>query len=260
MRAGLAAAVLAAIRIVALMALAGCGAANDRAKAPAPNPPALNREAATSNGDAATGNEGTRVITNLSQLSSAPAPIPSINAQALVNGAAALHDGAPGPANAQALAGANLDRLYLSKEHSLVHGGGPSAPGDRVLLNAKARQFPEFSYALLGQTLIAAQELEAAKLQEHRLPDEIKPMILTAVMTPDGKLTDLSVEQHSGVGAIDRLIIDACKKGLWTMNPPQAALADDGTYRMRVEGVVRNYSYDLEGNYHYITHFGLALL
>ncbi len=230
--------------------VAGCGAANDGAKTPGLNP-----HAAT-----AASNEGTRVITNLSQLSSAPSAIPSINAQNLVSRAAALHATAPSPNQAQNLADSNLEHLYLSKQHSVVHGGEARAAGDRTLLNAKARQFAEFSYALLNQTLVAAQELEASKLEAHKLPDEIKPMIVTAVMTPEGKLTDIAVEQHSGLGTVDRIIIDACKKGLWTMNPPKAALADDGMFRMRIEGVVNNYSYDLEGNYHYITHLGLALL
>jgi hypothetical protein len=255
MRGGIAAAISAAIRIAALAVVASCGAANDQTKTPGLNPHTVNGEAAP-----AASNKGTRVITNLSQLSSAPSAIPSISAQNLVSGAAALHDTAPRPNEAQKLADSNLEHLYLSKQHSIVHGGEARAAGDRTLLNAKARQFAEFAYALLNQTLAAAQELEAGKLEEHKLPDEIKPMILTAMMTPEGKLTDIAVEQHSGVGAVDRIIIDACKKGLWTMNPPKAALADDGMFRMRIEGVVNNYSYDLEGNYHYITHLGLALL
>src|ERR1700687_1862843 len=95
MRGGIAAAISAAIRIGALTVLAGCAASNDPAKAPGTqglNPHAVNDSAAP-----AASNEGTRVITNLSQLSSAPSAIPSINAQNLVSGAAALHDTAPSP-------------------------------------------------------------------------------------------------------------------------------------------------------------------
>src|SRR4029077_14766121 len=105
----------------------------------------------------------------------------------------------------QHLADTNLEHLYLSQQHSAVHGGEARGAGDRTLLNAKARQFPEFSYALLTQPLVAAQKLEIKNLEEHQFPDEIKPMILIAVMTPEGKLTDIAVEQHSGVGAVDRL-------------------------------------------------------
>ena len=184
-----------------------------------------------------------------------------MEAQNLVGGAVILHDNPPAPSdNAQSQADRNLNRLYLSKQHSMVHGGEARAAGDRTLLNDKAHQFSEFSYAMLNQTLVVAQELEAQQLQDHKLPDEIKPVILIAIMTPDGKLTDLSIEQHSGVGAVDRLIIEACKKGLWARNPPAAARADDGNYRLRFEAAVNNYSYDVEGNYSYITHIRLALL
>jgi hypothetical protein len=257
MRGGIAAAIWTAIRIAALMVLSGCWTAHDRAQAPSHASPAVSGEAAR-----ATSNEGTRVITNLSQLSSAPSTLPSMNAQNLVSGAETLHDETTPPANdAQSHAGRTLDHLYLSEQRSsMVHGGEARAAGDRTLLNDKARQFPEFSYAMLNQTLVAAQELEARQLQDHKLPDEIKPVILTAVMTPDGKLTDISVEQHSGVGTVDRILIGACKKGLWAMNPPPAARADDGNYRIRFEGVVNNYSYNVEGDYKYITHIGLALL
>jgi len=256
MQGGIAAAISAAFTIAVVSVLAGCGLANNQVKGAGLNPPAVGADAATG----ASG-EGTRVITNLSQLSSMPPTVPALNAQTLVSGAANLRDDSTArPDNAQSTADANLERLYLSKQHSAVHGGEARAPGDRTLLNAKAREFPEFSYALLNQTLVAAQELEAQKLQDHALPDDIKPIILIAVMTPEGKLTDLSIEQHTGVGEVDRVLIDACKKGLWTMNPPKGALATDDTYRLRFEAVIRNLSYDLQGNYHYITHVGLALL
>ena len=241
--------------IAGLVILAGCGASTDRAKTPGANASAIKDDATT-----VAGSEGPRVITNLSQLSSAPSSNPMVNAQNLVAGAAALHDTSPNPNAAQNRADTNLEHLFLSKQRNLVHGGEARAAGDSTLLNAKARQYPEFTYALLNQALAAAQDLEAKKLERHKLPDEIKPVVLTAVMTPEGRLTEITVEVHSGVGAVDRIIIDACKKGLWAMNPPRAALAGDGTFRMRIEGVINNYSYDLEGNYRYITHLGLALM
>lgn len=254
-RGGIAVAAAAAISIATLAALSGCGTANGQAK------PADSAQGAAGGDAAASGMQGTRVITNLSQLSTAETGPASIGAANLVGATAALRADPAGPEAAQAQADRNLDRLYLSKQqHGLVSGGEARGAGDRTLLNAKARRFPEFSYALLNRTLIAAQELEAKKLQEHKLPDEIKPMILVAVITPAGRLSDISVEQHSGVGEVDRIIIDACKKGLWAANPPKEALAADGVYRMRVEGVVYNNKADLQGNYSYITHVGLALL
>src|SRR6202165_3343468 len=121
MRGGITAAISAAIRIGALAVLAGCAAANDPAKVP--ETPSLNPHAVDDAAAPAASNEGTRVITNLSQLSSAPSAIPSISAQNLVSGAAALHETAPSPNEAQKLADTNLEHLYLSKERSAVHGG-----------------------------------------------------------------------------------------------------------------------------------------
>jgi hypothetical protein len=260
MRGGIAAALGTAFGIAFCAALAGCSTGAHQATAPTKvhghNTPAADDDAASPPGP-----RGTRVITDLSQLSAAPPTLPSLNAQTLVSGAANLR---PQTSTAiddpQGQADRNLDLLYLSKQHSMVHGGEARAAGDRTLLNDKARQFPEFSYAMLNQTLVAAQDLEAKKLQDHKLPDELKPVILVAVMTPEGKLTDISVEQHSGVGEVDRIMIDACKKGLWAMNPPPAARAEDGTYRIRFQGIINNYSYSLQGDYRYITHIGLALL
>jgi hypothetical protein len=200
-----------------------------------------------------------QVISNLTQLAE-PSARPPANAQNLLVGAAGLHDSASKANDPQSLADQNLEHLYLSQQHgNLVHGGEGAGAGDRTLLNAKAREFPEFSYALLNQTLSAAQELETKRLAQQKLPDEIKPLIVIATMMPDGQLTDLAVEQHTGVGTIDRILIDACKKGLWARNPPKGAMAD-GVYRMRFEGVINNYSYDVEGNYRYVTHLGLALM
>ena len=234
--------------------LTSCGTADDQAKTHELNSHPANGEAA-----ATSSSEGTRVITNLAQVSSAPTTLPPLGAQSMLSGTTALQESAPVANQAQYLADLNLEHLYLSKRHRMVNGGEARAAGDRTLLNAKARQFAEFSSALLNQTLIVAQDLEAQKLQQHPLPDSIKPVILTATMTPQGKLTDIAVDQHSGVGSVDRIIIDACEKGLWAVNPPQAALSDDGTFRMRVEGAIYNYSYDLQGNYSYITHLGVAL-
>ncbi len=237
---------MAAIAIAALAMGAGCAAHHPDGHPQAHKAPAV-------------ANDGTRVITNLDQLSSAPSAVPVDNAQSLFGAPVATRDSAPHSDIAQNRADRNFEQFYLSQQQSVVHGGHTEARGSRTLLNAKARQFPEFSYAMLNQLLAAAQKLESKKLAGRQLPDEIKPMILTALMTPQGRLTDLDIEQHSGVGTVDRIIIDACKKGLWAMNPPRAALASDGRYRMRVEVLVKGYPYDYQGDYRYVTNVGLAL-
>jgi hypothetical protein len=252
MRGGSATAIAGAIRIALTVLLASCATFTHPAST-AGGPPAI------SDGSATSGDSEPHVITDLAQIKGPPGN-PPIDAQNLLAGAAALHNSSPGPQDTQEAVNRNLQHLYLSKNHTAANGGDARAAGSRTLLNAKARQFAEFSDALLNQTLVAAQTLEAQKLQDHKLPDQMKSVILMATMTPQGKLTDLAVQQHSGVGAVDRILIEACKQGLWAMNPPPAALADDGMFRMRFEGVIGNYSYDVQGNYRYITHVGLALM
>jgi hypothetical protein len=251
MRGGNAAAIAAGIAAIAI--LAGCGTTAQ--------PATKARFATAASEDEAPRALSTRpqVISNLTQLAE-PSARPPADPRNLLAGAAALRDSASHSNDPQSLADRNLEHLYLSHQRGgMVHGGDAAGHGDRTLLNAKARQFPEFSYALLNQTLSAALELEAKRLAQQKLPDEIKPLIVIATMTPDGRLTDLAIEQHTGLGTIDRILIDACKKGLWARNPPQGAMSD-GVYRMRLEGVLNNYSYDVEGNYRYVTHLGLALM
>jgi len=254
MRGEIATAIAAAVGISLATLVVGCGA-NPAQTAPPGAEAGASIDAAATN----VGNNEPQTITDLSKLTVSSGN-PSVNEQLLISGAAALHDSSPGTSDAPSSIDQNLERLYLSKNNSAANGGEALAAGDRTLLNAKARAFPEFSEALLNRTLVAAQALEAKQLEQHKLPEEMRPLILTATMTPEGKLTDLAVEQHTGFGPVDRLLIEACKQGLWAANPPSGALADNGTYRLRFEGVVRNYSYDVVGNYRYVTHVGLALM
>jgi hypothetical protein len=210
-------------------------------------------------GASAPGEEQPRVITNLTQLSAADSTAP------LVAQAQMLAQSAPSPDTSQAAPArsaidTNLARLFLAKPDSRVYSEEVRTPGDVNLLNRKARQFPEFSYGMANRTLSAMQLIETATLGGRKLPDDIAPVVLIAVMTPQGRLRDLTIEQHSGVAAVDRTVIEACKKALWAMNPSPDARAADGTYRLRVESLVRNRSYNLKGQYHYITHVGLAVL
>jgi hypothetical protein len=254
MRGWFATAIAAAVMVTPMVLMAGC--ATDSAQTV---PPASAASPGSDSSRIAQGASEPRTITNLSQLA-APPGSPSLNEQGLIAGAAALHDDSSGGDGAQSSVDQNLERLYLSKNNSPANGGEALAAGDRTLLNAKAREFPEFSEAMLNRTLVAAQALEVKQLEQHKLPEEMRPLILTATMTPEGRLTDLAVEQHTGFGPVDRILIEACKQGLWAANPPAGALANDGMYRMRFEGVVRNYSYDVVGNYRYVTHVGLALM
>jgi len=156
---------------------------------------------------------------------------------------------------------ANITRYFVSNPGQLGYSEeAPPPPGDAKLDNAKARQFPQFAYPLARQTLKAAQDLAPDKLSQRRLPNELKPVVLTAVMDPVGRLTEIEINQHSGDNAVDHLVIEACKRGLWARNPPPQALASDGNYRLRIEGIISNYSVSWHGFVIYATHVGLSIL
>ncbi len=227
------------------VAMAGCGAGGAN--------PAAAQSVASSSPDFA---GGARVVTNLDQLSSANTTSSLVANRDLLKAPAA----APA-ANQQTTTNSTLARLYLANPTANLYTGDTKPPpGDATLLNAKARKYPEFGYAMLRQTLKAAQEIEAAKFGQYALPSDIKPVVLRLTLNSHGRLTDIAIEQRSGVAKVDQAMIDACKKGMWAMNPPAGAMAANGVYAIRFEGLVQNYSYDLGGNYTYATHLGLSLL
>ena len=201
----------------------------------------------------ATVNSGEQTVTDLSQISTAPAapaPVPHPEASA-----------AEARRNPDAVVQQNIERLFVSNLDQLrYHEGRAPTPGSTALLNDKARRFSEFSYQLLNQTLTAARTIEPDQLTGRKLPNDIAPMVLTAVLDGDGRLTEISIESHSGDHQIDQIIIDSCKQGLWSRNPPKAAIDPDGMYRVRVRGYIRAYSVSLSGQYRYETEFGLGIL
>jgi hypothetical protein len=197
-----------------------------------------------------------RTVTDLSQISNSPAalaPVPQLNSPD-----ASPVNAKPGP---NAMVQQNIERLFVANLDQLRYREGPApTPGNTGLLNDKARKFSEFSYQLLNQTLAAARTIEPDRLAGRKLPNDIAPMVLTAVMDSDGRLTEISIESHSGDHQVDQIIVDSCKQGLWSRNPPQEALDPDGMYRVRIRGYIRAYTFDLAGRYKYETEFALAIL
>jgi hypothetical protein len=92
------------------------------------------------------------------------------------------------------------------------------------------------------------------------LSEEIKPVILTAVLNDKGQLKELIYQQHSGLAAIDNFVIAACKASLWGNNMPKGAISEDGYYRLRIEAQLSKYSADREGNHTFTTRLGLGIL
>jgi len=155
----------------------------------------------------------------------------------------------------------NIDRIFVSNVDQLRYREGTrDAPGETMLLNDKAKEFSEFSYQLLNQTLKAARDIEPDRLGGRRLPEDISPLVVTAVIDSQGRLTEIEIESHSGDRQVDQIIIDSCKQGLWSRNPPVEAVGTDGMYRLRVSGYIRAYSIDRKGRYKYQTELGLGIL
>jgi hypothetical protein len=226
---------LGAVLAPALMMLAGCAATP--APLPAPVPESVTRP---------------RVITNLSSVSPAstvaaidlpPAPAPQPSAAAVP-----LSDSPK-----------DLGRLFTDQPGREQFVGKASAPADERLLNAKAAKFAEFSHTLLHQVYIAAQGLEQGDISTKVLPNDTPAVVITAIMDRDGKLRELIIEQRSGSGVLDHLMVDACKQGLWTRNPPPEAMTD-GEYQIRIEGRLKNFSSTDQKHWEFETHLGLALL
>jgi hypothetical protein len=200
--------------------------------------------------------EEPRTVTDLSQISAAKALPPSTPALESTDSARAQ-----GTNNANEVVQQNIERLFVSNVDQLRYREGRSnAPGETALLNDKARQFSEFSYQLLNQTLTAAHSIEPDRLAGRKLPIDIAPMVLTAVMDSKGRLTEIAIDSHTGDRQVDQIIIDSCKQGLWSRNPPLEAMDPDGTYRLRIKGYIRAYSFDFRGRYKYETQLGLGIL
>jgi len=227
---------LRAARLFGLVLIAGCASSAPQ-PLPAPVPENVTRP---------------HVLTDLSSLSAAPTTtltnLPSGPAPA----PSAATESSPNQAS-------NPQRFFMEQPGHERIVGKASAPADERLLNAKAAKFGEFSTTLLHQVLVAAIGLEHGEMETKVVPDNVSPVIITAIMNKDGKLKELIVEQHSGSGALDRLMVEACKQGLWAGNPPPEAMTE-GEYRIRIEGRLKNFSTSDQKHWEFETHVGLALL
>jgi hypothetical protein len=138
--------------------------------------------------------------------------------------------------------------------------GNEANPGTVRLLNAKAAQFGDFSALILDR--IYARLIEAERTEEisrTKLPIDIRPVVITAILNKMGTLTELILEQHSGKARIDQMMLDVCKKSIWYENPPVAALSTDGTYQLTIKLTMQNYASSDEHHWSFITDLGLGL-
>jgi hypothetical protein len=133
-------------------------------------------------------------------------------------------------------------------------------PGTVRLLNDKAAKFGNFSAAILDRVYAQLSIAEKTEdISRTRLPTEIKPVVITAILDQSGKLTELILEQHSGKAKIDQMMLDVCKKGIWYENPPVAALSGDGNYKLTIRMKLENFASTDEHHWSFITDLGLGI-
>ena len=149
---------------------------------------------------------------------------------------------------------------FQDQPGSQRHVGTDASPAVQQLINLKAAQFAGFSGSLLdklwGQVRLRETDDDIVRL---KLPDNLQPVVLTATLAPDGKLEEIVIDQRSGKALIDKLFIDACKKSIWTNNPPKAAALPNGTYQVRIEGRIENFA-NQGDRWTFKTYMGIAVL
>jgi outer membrane murein-binding lipoprotein Lpp len=199
----------------------------------------------------------------------APESVPSIAATPVsdlssLSSANVVH---PPPKAARAALEANGDEGGEGSEFSgngpgLAHRVGPDYnPGMERLLNQKAAQYASFSRDLLdrlfNQVFKDEREEQFARL---KISDDVKPVVITATLDKRGKLTELVLEQHSGKAAVDHMVLEACKKSLWSQRPPEGAATADGTYKVRLETKITNFASMDSTHWFFETDIGIAVL
>jgi hypothetical protein len=187
---------------------------------------------------------GPQQVTDLNSISNAPVDALKLNG------------------TAKASLAPNRDaEAVLTEPPRLTHEAGTDHdPAEESLLNDKAAQYAAFSHALLERLYVQMRDLERTdQYSQLKVPEDIKPVVITAIMDKDGNLKELILEQHSGRGNIDKLVIAACKKALWYRNPPVGARSDDGDYKLTIHGQIQNFASKDGRHWQFVTKIGLGI-
>ena len=141
------------------------------------------------------------------------------------------------------------------------HAGDEKHPCELRLLNKKAAQFDLMSAHLMDQVFDQMKHLQASdEYSRVVLPTDLRWVVITATLNHQGVLKELVIEQHSGTAAMDKMMIAACKKGLWIRNPPTDAADPSGNYKVHLEARMENFA-SLDGqHWEFKTYIGIAIL
>lgn len=214
-----------------MIALAGCSAEE-------PPPPPVGSDSQP------------KVVTNLNDLGGPPVNPLAID-QVPQRGEGMIVDHGPESAG---------PRTYETEPGVSREIGTEKNPATVRLLNAKAAKFGNFCAVILDR--IYARLAIAERSEEFsrgKLPEELKPVVITAILDKQGKLTELILEQHSGKAKVDQMMLDVCKHSIWYENPPVEALSDDGTYKLTIKLKLENFASLDERHWSFITDLGLGL-
>ena len=151
-------------------------------------------------------------------------------------------------------------RLFQATPGTSREIGDDKTPAFETLLNAKAAQYANFSQTLMEHVYAQLRVLERTdEISVEKLPTEIHATIVTAIMDRNGKLKEIILEQHSGRTALDKMVIEACKKGVWFRNPPAGALSDGGDYKLTIKVHLENFASMDDKHWDFTTKIALGI-
>jgi hypothetical protein len=149
---------------------------------------------------------------------------------------------------------------HLDSLAQVRHAGDDKHPCEQRMLNRKAAQFDVLSIHLMDQLFHEMRTLQTGEISRMKLPSDLRWVVITGRMDDKGTLKELVLEQHSGTAAMDKLMIEACKKALYLRNPPADAATANGDYEVRIESRMENYS-SMDGeHWEFKTYMGIAIL
>lgn len=154
-----------------------------------------------------------------------------------------------------------VNNVDLDALGAIRQTGDDKHPCEQRLLNKKAAQFDTVSVHLLDQVFNQIRHLQDEDEISHlKLPTDLRWVVITATINHQGALKELVIEQHSGTAAMDKMMVAACKKGLYLRNAPEDAADANGNYRVRIEARMENFA-SLDGeHWEFKTYMGLAIL
>jgi hypothetical protein len=204
-------------------------------------------------------------IPAITPISTAPAPHPVTDLSELAPGNAlepfGKHDQAIArKVAAEAESGGPSDDS-LGALTTVRHAGDDRHPCEQRLLNNKAARFDMLSMHLQDQVFDQVGKLQEEDAFSHlKLPTDLRPVIITATLNHQGVLKELVIDQHSGMAAVDKMVVAACKKGLYIHNAPAGAVDADGNYKVRLELRMENYASMDSEHWEFKTFMALAIL